>query len=93
MAAVSIIYLDQSPCVACQAVKTRASVVARVRFSSYLFGHSDMKSGQASYYKPEIVLSSPPLEGELLSFTFHKTIKFHVVEDGGRFHDFSFKYS
>ena len=27
MAAVSIIYLDQSPCVACQAVKTRASVV------------------------------------------------------------------
>ena len=49
MAAVSIIYLDQSPCVACQGVKTKASVVARVRMSSYLFGQADMKSGQASY--------------------------------------------
>ena len=79
MAAVSIIYLDQSPCVACQAVKTRANVVARVRMSSYLFGHSDMKSGLDRHLicpeKPEIVLPSPPPEGEFLSFTFHKTFK------------------
>ena len=35
---VSIIFLEQSPYVACQAVKTRASVVGRVRFHSYLLG-------------------------------------------------------
>ena len=38
MAAVSIVFLDQSPYVACQAAKARVSVVGRLRVSSYLFG-------------------------------------------------------